>query len=77
MKTERLKKEPLDLHGVKHIDVVHLVVSYIIRNRNFLPLQIITGNSDKMKDLVIKSIKENNFKYHIGDQFNKGYIIIK
>ena len=77
MKIIRLKKTPLDLHGVKHIDALTAVESYIIRNRNLLPLKIITGNSEKMKDLVTKCIKSNNFNYHIGDQYNKGYIIVK
>ena len=76
MKTIVLKVKPLDLHGIKHQEVIRIVESYTIRNRNKLPLQIITGNSDRMKELVIKSLKSNNFSYHIGNKFNKGFIIV-
>ena len=40
----------LDLHGIKHEDVDRLVENFVLLNKP--PLKIITGNSDKMPELV-------------------------
>lgn len=70
------KERPLDLHSVKHPDVVRLVENYVLCRQNSFPLKIITGDSDKMKAIVIEFIKQYKFKYQIGDKYNKGYIVI-
>ena len=44
---------PLDLHGIQHSDVCKLVEDYVLLNQPNCPLKIITGNSDKMKAIVI------------------------
>ncbi len=65
---------PLDLHGVKHIDVIILVEDYILKYQDYIPLKIITGNSDKMKQLVIDTLIQHGFNYQEGDYYNRGYI---
>ena len=65
---------PLDLHGVKHQDVCKLVEDYILLNQYDCPLQIITGNSNKMKSIVIHALKSHGFNYSDGDYYNRGYI---
>ena len=65
---------PLDLHGVKHIDVIRLVEDYILQYSDYIPLKIITGNSDEMKKLVINTLLQHGFKYQEGDYYNRGYI---
>tara|TARA_R100000152_G_C6758313_1_gene182185 strand:+ start:1061 stop:1267 length:207 start_codon:yes stop_codon:yes gene_type:complete len=40
----------LDLHGVRHEEVDRLVENFVLLNNP--PLEIITGNSDKMTKLV-------------------------
>ena len=42
----------LDLHGVRHDDVDRLVENFVLLNET--PMRIITGNSDKMIELVIQ-----------------------
>jgi len=64
----------LDLHGVKHADVSMLVENYIITYENACPLKIITGNSDRMKKIVITTLKSHGFNYQEGDYYNRGYI---
>ena len=64
----------LDLHGVKHVDVAILVENYILQHQESCPLKIITGNSDKMKKLFIKTLESNGFNYQEGDYYNRGYI---
>ena len=70
------KIEPLDLHSVKHSDVVVLVEDYVLTNQAFCPLTIITGNSDKMKKIVIGALRSHGFKYSEGDYYNRGYISV-
>tara|TARA_Y100000589_G_C27110869_1_gene612163 strand:+ start:809 stop:1057 length:249 start_codon:yes stop_codon:yes gene_type:complete len=66
--------EPLDLHGIKHADVTELVEDYILNNQKFCPLKIITGNSDKMKKIVIEVLETHRFNFDEGDFYNRGYI---
>ena len=40
----------LDLHGIRHNDVDRLVENFVLLNNP--PLEIITGHSDKMIELV-------------------------
>jgi hypothetical protein len=76
MKKLFFRKPPLDLHGITHLEVQHLVEDYVLLNQAYLPLQIITGNSQGMKNRVTKCLKEHGFKYQIGDGFNKGYVAV-
>ena len=64
----------LDLHGIKHTDVEALVEDFILQNQDQIPLKIITGNSDKMKMIVVWVLKKHDFKYQDGDYYNRGYI---
>ncbi len=45
MKKLFFRKPPLDLHGVTHLEVQELVEDYVLTNQSYLPLQIISGNS--------------------------------
>ena len=70
MKTEN-QKNVLDLHGIRHDDVERLVENFVLLNEP--PLTIITGNSDKMRDIVLASLN----KYVIGwERFTWGEIKI-
>tara|TARA_R100001082_G_C4238008_1_gene106097 strand:+ start:64 stop:267 length:204 start_codon:yes stop_codon:yes gene_type:complete len=51
----------LDLHGVRHDEVDRLVENFVILNDT--PMRIITGNSDKMRELVIKVLDRHNISY--------------
>jgi hypothetical protein len=58
----------LDLHGVKHKDVMMIVEEWaIIWDLWVLGFQgkIITGNSTKMKTLAISALKKHLFDYKI------------
>jgi len=46
----------LDLHGVRHDDVERLVENFVLLNDP--PLKIITGNSDRMSNIVIVKLSE-------------------
>ena len=55
----------LDLHGVKHADVPRLVDQFIWEqmNKKSREVEIITGISQTMKDVVIKNLKDYEFNY--------------
>jgi len=51
----------LDLHGIRHEDVDRIVENFVLLNTP--PLRIITGNSDEMRELVIKVLDRNSISY--------------
>jgi len=51
----------LDLHGVKHEDVPKKVEEYIYSNQ--VPYSIVTGNSARMKEIVIEVLKKYDMEY--------------
>jgi len=72
------KIKALDLHGIKHADVLIKLENYVFRthHQGYFPIKIITGNSDIMQKIVTDFLKENKYKYIIGDKYNKGYIVV-
>tara|TARA_B100001250_G_C19708126_1_gene747892 strand:+ start:841 stop:1089 length:249 start_codon:yes stop_codon:yes gene_type:complete len=77
--TKRLTKKyqptpELDLHGIQHHAVSVLVEDFVLNNQNKFPLKIITGNSEKMKSIVISVLNQHEFNYLNGDYYNRGYI---
>ena len=73
--TQKYQSQPiLDLHGIKHNSAFNLVEDFILNNQDNMPLKIITGNSDKMKLIVVNVLNTHNFNYMDGDHYNRGYI---
>lgn len=66
----------LDLHGKSHYEVNSLVDSFIwdSMKKDLIEVEIVTGNSDRMKEFVIEIINEYKLEYVIGDMWNSGYI---
>ena len=63
--------ETLDLHGIRHHDVDRLVENFVLLKEP--PMRIITGNSDKMIELVVKVLDKYNIEY---ENFKLGQLII-
>ena len=61
----------LDLHGIRHSEVDRLVENFVLLNNP--PLRIITGNSDKMSELVMTVLHRHNIKY---ERFRPGQLTI-
>jgi len=66
----------LDLHGKTHEESEFLVIVFIENNIDFLPIQIITGNSGIMQSIVIKAAKKYNLKVTPKTDYNLGCLII-
>jgi hypothetical protein len=70
----------LDLHRTRHEDAAPKTIRFIEENwGSGEEAEIITGNSQKMKGLVINVLDEYGLNYQIGRIFdvnNRGYIVI-
>ena len=51
----------LDLHGIRHNEVDRLVENFVLLNEP--PLTIITGNSHKMQEIVIRCLIRHSIKF--------------
>jgi hypothetical protein len=72
-KTAKIR-EYLDLHGVFHAEVVVMVEDFILNNLTY-PKYIITGNSEKMKQIVFPVLDRYECKYLIKTS-NPGEIVV-
>ena len=64
----------LDLHNVRHKDVVRKVEDFLSWEE--LPVKIITGNSERMKELVIGVVKRCNLFCHYENLRNSGCLVV-
>ena len=67
----------LDLHGIKHEDVEDLVDSFIGRYFNMLPLEIITGNSADMQEIVRRIVQTYKLKMEPTNHVYLGSYVIR
>ena len=68
--------DTLDLHNVTHADAQILAEEFIIKNYTSLPIEIITGNSIKMQNIVKEIIKNHNLRISPSHASNLGSYII-
>jgi DNA-nicking Smr family endonuclease len=67
----------IDLHGVKHCDVGRTLDSFFwqMMQKNCTKVEVITGISEKMKELVKETCKDYNFTV-LEDPINIGVLIV-
>ena len=70
------KLPSLDLHGIYHREVEGLLHNFLNDNLDNLPVEIITGNSDRMKEIVTKIIESYNLEMRIKSHYNLGSFIV-
>ena len=56
-----MAKNTLNLHGIKHEDVDRLVENFVLLNEP--PMKIITGNSERMTELVLDVLNRHEFEW--------------
>ena len=68
----------LDLHGKSHYEISNLVDQIIWEAMQLgkMEVEIITGNSERMKQFVINVVDDYNLNYKIGNGYNNGYITV-
>ncbi len=69
-----MKFKTLDLHGHYHDEVEILVSNFIFLNDP--PVQIITGKSNRMRELVQQILERYGFECHIKRWINDGCLIV-
>ncbi len=68
--------EKLDLHGKTYYESEILVVDFIEKNLDKLPIKIVTGNSAEMQLIVNKIVKKYKLKSSPRTYYNLGCLII-
>ena len=68
----------LDLHGERHREVDRIVENFVIDiyNKNELPIEIITGKSRKMRDIVETVLDRHGLKSYSKYWIAGGSIIV-
>ena len=54
-------KKILDLHGIRHAEVDRLVENFVLLNEP--PLTIITGNSQRMQEIVVNCLITHQIEF--------------
>lgn len=65
----------IDLHGVLHHQVRDEVENFVLLNSKELPLRIITGDSQRMRNLTQNILNKHKFDYYT-PAHNFGEIIV-
>jgi len=65
----------LDLHGLYHHQVRDEVENFVLLNAKELPIRIIIGSSNRMRNLTENILIKHKFDYHI-PAHNPGEIIV-
>ena len=66
----------LDLHGKSYDDAKILTEIFVENNIDHLPIQIITGNSNTMKKIVLKVVQKHNLNAYSKTNYNLGCLVI-
>ena len=53
----------LDLHGERHYEATNLILDFVLRYQEEIPLIIICGNSNEMIKIVTRELCTNSIKY--------------
>ena len=67
----------LDLHGIKHKKASNLADTFIRQNKTKLPVEIITGNSLDMQNIIKRIVKSHGMRMEPKSHVNLGSYIIR
>ena len=68
--------EELDLHKILHNDAEIIIEEFILKNYKKLPIQIITGNSIKMQNILNSIVETHSLRIVPSHPENLGSYII-
>jgi len=66
----------LDLHGESYEEAEQLSVVFIEKNIDNLPVEIITGNSNDMKKIILNIANKLNLNVYPKNHYNLGCLIV-
>jgi hypothetical protein len=64
----------LDLHGSNHEGAIREIHSFVYNN--ILPVRIITGKSEKMREIVVDTVNLLGYHTHYERLTNEGCLVI-
>ncbi len=64
-----------DCHGKTYTEVDDKLPNWLLLRQDCAPIHIITGNSERMREVVTNILKELNFKYAVPWN-NQGVVIV-
>ena len=71
-----MKNKPTyDCHNKTYFEVSEEFENWLLLNSSKTPIDVITGNSENMKRLVLEYIKKHSFQYSV-PLYNNGMIIV-
>lgn len=69
-------KITVDLHGIRHGNVEKILEKRLLNGKkDYLRTEIITGNSERMRQIVHDFLDEHDFKYVV-TEWNMGRTVI-
>ena len=68
--------QELDLHKISHDEAKIIIEEFIIKNYKKLPVQIITGNSTKMQNILNSIVQNHDLRIAASHPKNLGSYII-
>jgi hypothetical protein len=70
-----LTRPTFDCHGLTYLEVEDKFENWLLLNSTKLPLDVITGDSDKMKLMIMGYLNKHKFIYNI-PYYNHGMITV-
>ena len=71
-----MKKITVDLHGIRHHEVESILERRLLNGKkDYLRTEIITGNSERMREIVHDFLDEHDFLYVV-TSWNMGRTVI-
>ena len=71
-----MKKITVDLHGIRHHEVEGILEKKLLNGKkDYLRTEIITGNSERMREIVHDFLDEHDFLYVV-TSWNMGRTVI-
>lgn len=70
-----MARHTFDCHGKTYYEVEEQFENWLLLNSTKTPLEVITGDSERMKQVVMKYINKHKFTYTF-PYWNNGMIIV-
>jgi hypothetical protein len=64
-----------DCHGKTYLEVEDQLENWVLMNEDKMPVDIITGDSDKMRLIAKQALDKHGFQYYV-PYWNNGMIVV-
>ena len=74
-KNKRTTWVTFDCHGLTYLEVEDKLENWLLMNQDKMPVEIITGDSDKMRLIAKQALDKHGFQYYV-PHWNNGMIVV-